>query len=131
MCYQRNYCNQIMARVVLVALPTGMVTSPLVTVTVPLLAETPVTTAPVPDSTTFVDVRVSCFAESSALYAPSTYDAAAATVVLSTSPSANAGETRDKTAKIQKNFFIFLLKWSGNSVGIILSNIDKAVKTKS
>ena len=98
-----------MARVELDALPTGMVTSPLVTVTVPLLAETPVTTAPEPDSTTFVDVNVSCFAESNALYAPSTYDAAAATVALLTaSPSANAGDIMVIIDKKHKIFFIFL-----------------------
>lgn len=67
------------ARVLLVAEPTGIVTSDFVTVTVPLFAETLVTIGPVPDSTTFVDVNLSCFVASIWLYAPSTYDAAATT----------------------------------------------------
>ena len=60
------------ARVLLDVLPTGIVTSLLVTVTVPLLAVTLLTMGPVPDSTTFVFVNLSCFAEFIALYAPST-----------------------------------------------------------
>lgn len=63
---------------------------------------------PVPDSTTFVDVNLSCFAASIVLYAPSTYEAVAATDVLSISPSAKAGEITDNTAKMQNNFFIFV-----------------------
>jgi hypothetical protein len=50
------------ARVVLDVEPTGIVTSLLETVTVPLLAVTAVTIAPEPDSTTFDDDNVSCFA---------------------------------------------------------------------
>lgn len=98
------------ARVALVVAPTGMVTSLLVTVTTPLLAVIAVTIAPEFDSTTFVDVNLSCFAASIALYAPSTYDAAAATDVLSNSPSAKAGETMVNTAKIQNNSLIFQIK---------------------
>jgi hypothetical protein len=102
------YSNQITARVSLDVLPTGIVTSLLVTVTVPLLAVTLLTMGPVPDSTTFVFVNLSCFAASIVLYAPSTYEAVAATVVLSTSPSAKAGDITDNTAKMQNNFFIFV-----------------------
>jgi len=104
------------ARVELVVAPTGIVTSLLVTVTTPLLAVTAVTIAPEFDSTTFVDVNLSCFTASIALYAPSTYDAAAATDVLSNSPSANAGKTKTNTAKIQNNSLIFQNKRPGNFI---------------
>lgn len=50
------------ARVLLDVLPTGIVTSLFETVTVPLLALTFVTIAPEPDSTTFVEDSLSCFA---------------------------------------------------------------------
>ena len=94
------YSNQIATRVLLDAEPNGMVTSLLVTVTVPLFAVTPVTIGPLPDSTTFVDVNLSCLDESIALYAPSTYDAVATTDVLSISPSAMAGDVKIKAIKI-------------------------------
>lgn len=83
------------------AAPTGIVTSPLDTVTVPLLAVTPVTIGPEPDSTTFVDVNLSCFAASIALYAPSTYDAVAATAVLSNGSAIDTdGETKINAPKM-------------------------------
>lgn len=89
------------ARVELVVAPTGMVTSLLVTVTTPLLAVTAVTIAPEFDSTTFVDVNLSCFTASIALYAPSTYDAVAATAALFTwSPIDTDGETEINAPKI-------------------------------
>lgn len=88
------------ARVALVVAPTGMVTSLFDTVTVPLLAVTAVTIGPDPESTTFVDVNLSCFAASMESYAPSTQDAAATTLVLSNSPSAKAGETMANAIKI-------------------------------
>ena len=58
-----NYSNQIVARVLLETLPTGIVTSLLVTVTVPLLAVTAETKGPLSvPTTTFEEDNLSCFA---------------------------------------------------------------------
>ena len=86
------------ARVALVVAPTGMVTSLFDTVTVPLLAVTAVTIGPDPESTTFVDVNLSCFAASMESYAPSTYDFVT-TLVLGVT-SAKAGTANKIPTKI-------------------------------
>lgn len=86
------------ARVALVVAPTGMVTSLFDTVTVPLLAVTAVTIGPDPESTTFVDVNLSCFAASMESYAPSTQDFVT-TLVLGVT-SANAGTENKIPTKI-------------------------------